>query len=282
MTAFHGLEARLRRAGVAAPAAEAWAMLTHLAGRDRLDLLTGTPWHPSPAQNATLQAWVRRRAEGHPLQHLLGVAPFHGVDLQAGPEALVPRPETEVLVERVLEGIRTVPTPVVLDLGTGSGAVAIALARARPDAEIWASDVAEEALALASRNALAHAPAVRLVRADLFDAPALQALLPRLDALAANLPYLPASDAAGFSREVRHDPPHALLGGPDGLEPFRRAWQGAVTRLPSRARAWFELDPRNVHAAAAEVEAGPGGWRTRVHDDLAGRARVLEAWRGVG
>lgn len=254
-------------------------MLTRLSGMDRLELLTDTDWHPSESQTATLERWLRRRAAGTPLQHLLGVAPFYGLELEVGPAALVPRPETEVLVACVLDGIRQVEAPVVLDLGTGSGAVAVALAHARPDAEVWASDVSDEALALAGRNVAAWAPRVRLVRADLFDAPELAALLPRLDALASNLPYLPTRDAANLAPEVRHDPPRALFAGPDGLEVFRRAWRLAAARLPARAAAWFELDPRNIGVARREVAAGAGGWDARVHEDLAGRPRVLELRR---
>ncbi len=259
------------------PEAEAWALLEHVSGKDRLAWLTEPDASLDERSRARLDDWIGRRAAGEPLQHLLGVAPFWGVMLEAGPDALVPRPETERLVELALAAIADRPAPVALDLGTGSGAIAVALARERPDAEVWAADVDPAALALAERNVRALAPRVRLVRADLLDAPALRALLPRLDLLACNLPYLPDADAETLPPEVRRDPPRALFGGPDGLTPFRRAWRQARAALPAQATALFELDPRNVGRAADEVraDAARGGRAIEIEDDLAGRPRFL-------
>lgn len=272
---------RLAVAGVASPEAEAWAMLERLTGRDRLSLLTGGPIALGAAEEARLGAWLAGRAAGRPLQHLLGVASFHGVELEAGPAALVPRPETERLVELVLGDLRGVAAPVVLDVGTGSGAIAVAIARERPDAEVWGSDLDPRALELAERNARRHAPGVRMVASDLLASAELRPLLPRLDLLVANPPYLPDADAAKLPREVRHDPPGALFGGPDGLAPFRRLLRQARVHLPPAAPAWLELDPRTVHAARDEAAAE--GFSARVHDDLTRRPRFLELRRrGTG
>jgi release factor glutamine methyltransferase len=262
---------------VARPDAEAWTLLERLSGRDRLHWLTDPDAALDEAQRARLDAWLARRGAGEPLQHIVGVAPFWGLDLEAGPGALVPRPETERLVELALADLTGRPSPTVLDLGTGSGAIAIAIARERPDAEVWAADVDEAALALARRNARALAPSVRLVRSDLLAAPELAALLPRLDLLAANLPYLPDADRAALPPDVRRDPARALFGGPDGLDPFRRAWAQLRGALPGDAIAWFELDPRNVAAAAVELrtDAAAADREVRVHDDLTGRPRFL-------
>jgi release factor glutamine methyltransferase len=252
-------------------------MLERVSGVGRLQWLTEPDATLDEDQRARLDAWLARRAEGEPLQHVLGVATFWGVELEAGPWALVPRPETERLVELALADLAGFASPTVLDLGTGSGAIAVAIARERPDAEVWAADVDEEALGLARRNVRALAPTVRLVRSDLVAAPELRELLPKLDLLIANLPYLPDADAAGLPPEVRRDPPGALFGGPDGLDPFRRAWAQVAGALDGDAVAWFELDARNVHAAADEVRADPtaGGREVRVEDDLAGRPRFL-------
>jgi release factor glutamine methyltransferase len=256
-------------------------MLERVSGADRLAWLTDPDLALDGEQRARLDAWVAGRAAGEPLQHLLGVAPFWGLELDAGPDALVPRPETERLVELALGSLQGRDAPVVLDVGTGGGAIAVAIAVARPDAEVIASDVDPAALALAARNVRAHAPAVRLVEADLLDAPELRSALPRLDLLIANLPYLPDGDAARIPPEVRRDPPRALFGGPDGLDPFRRLWRQLGGALPPGAEAWFELDPRNVAAAAAELRhAGlVRGRSTRVAEDLAGRERFLHVGR---
>lgn len=264
-------------------------MLERASGADRLAWLTEPGRTLSDEQRARLDAWVAGRAAGEPLQHLLGVAPFWGLTLEAGPDAMVPRPESERLVELALAAIRDTAAPLVLDLGTGSGAIAIAIARERPDAEVWAADVDAAALALARRNVRTLAPGVRLVPSDLLTEPELRGLLPRLALLIANLPYLPDGDAATLSPEVRRDPPRALFGGPDGLAAFRRAWAQAAPALAADAESWWELDPRNVGAAAAIVRAdgtsADGSWADRpveVHADLAGRRRFLRVGaRGV-
>lgn len=256
-------------------------MLERVSGADRLAWLTDPELTLDDRQRARLDGWLARRAAGEPLQHLLGAAPFWGLELDAGPDALVPRPETERLVELALGSLAGRDAPVVIDVGTGSGAIAVAIAVARPDAEVWASDVDPAALALAARNVRAHAPAVRLVEADLLDAPELRAALPRLDLLIANLPYLPDGDAERIPPEVRRDPPRALYGGPDGLDPFRRLWRQLEGALPSGAEAWFELDPRNVAAAAQALRDGrhAPGRATRIVADLAGRDRFLHVGR---
>ena len=257
-------------------------MLEHVAGTDRLSWLTEAPTL-TDAQHARLDAWIAGRADGRPLQHLLGVAPFWGLELEAGPDALVPRPETERLVELALASIAGIAAPRVLDLGTGSGAIAIAIAREVPDARVWAADVDAAALAVAERNVGTHAPQVRLYRSDLLEAPEVRSLLPRLDLLVANLPYLPDADADTLPREVRREPYRALFGGPDGLDPFRRAWRRSREELPVTAEAWFELDPRNVAVAAAEVRADPAATerRVEVEADLTGRARFLRIGRAT-
>lgn len=256
-------------------------MLERVSGRDRLSWLTEPEAVLRAEQRTRLDGWIDGRAAGTPLQHLLGVAPFWGLALEAGPDALIPRPETERLVELALNAIAGRDAPRVLDLGTGSGAVAIALARERPDAQVWASDIDAAALSVAARNVDAYAPRVRLLRSDLLEAPEVRELLPRLDLLVANLPYLPGADAATLPPEVRREPPLALFGGPDGLDPFRRAWSRLRGALPRTAEAWFELDPRNVAVAAEEVRADPAsaGRPVAVEADLADRARFLRVGR---
>ncbi|MEX2501692.1 MAG: HemK/PrmC family methyltransferase [Trueperaceae bacterium] len=275
------LARRLRQAGVASPEAEAWTMLERASGADRLCWLTDPGRTLDPAAQRRLEAWTAGRAAGVPLQQLLGAVWFYELDLAAGPEALVPRVETEVLVALALASLRGRTAPRVLDVGTGSGAIAVALAHARPDATVHASDVDAAALALAATNARRHAPGVTLHHADLLHHAELRTLLPTLDLLVANLPYLPDGDADRLPADVRRDPPLALFGGPDGLDPFRRLWAQATegppnARLAAGAHAWFELDPRNVDAAEAWVNDRAQGARpSGVHADLTGRRRFL-------
>jgi len=263
--------------GVASPDAEAWRILEHVTGRSRLDWLIDPDVTIGSGARASIDAIVTARAVGTPLQHLLGTAPFWGMTLTSTPAALVPRPETEGLVELGLEAIQGVASPVVLDLGTGSGAMAAAIAIERPDAEVWASEKSSDAAALAEVNLATFAPNVRLIQADLLERAELRELLPRLDLLLANLPYLPDADVEALPPEVRHDPPEALFGGRDGLDVFKRAWRQAAPLLPPHAVALFELDPRNVHDAAGWLEARPGShaWRVTMHADLSETLRFL-------
>jgi len=248
-----------------------------VSGHTKLDWLTQPELGLSPAALQSAETIIAGRAAGVPLQHLLGTAPFWGMTLTSSSDALVPGPETERLVELGLEAIRTRTVPVVLDLGTGSGAIAAAIATERPDAEVWASERSAEAAALAEKNLATYAPNVRLLQADLLARAELQQLLPRLDLLLANLPYLPDEDATALPPEVQHDPPEALFGGADGLDVFRRAWTQAEGSLARTAVAIFELDPRNVHAAEAWLQARPlpSEWTTEVAQDLAGKSRFL-------
>lgn len=270
------VRSRLEAAGIASAEAEAWALLEAVSGRSRLALLTES-LQLDEAQRGLLDAWIRRRAAGEPLQHLLGRAPFWTFEVSSGPGRLVPRPETEGLVVWALERLRDREAPVLLDVGTGSGAVALALALERPDAEVWASDVAEPALAAARADAQRLGARVHFVHGDLLRPPALRALLPRLDLLLSNPPYLPAADRDAAAPEVRFDPPEALYAGAEGLDVWRRLEMQAHAGLMKGAEALVELDPRNVARAAREAR---GRWReVEVRPDLAGRARFLRLRR---
>ena len=268
---------RLAAAGTPSPDVDADRLLDHVTGRGRLERLT-RPRDLTDAERTDLAALTAARASGTPLQHLTGEADFHGLTLMAGPGALVPRPETEVLVERALAVLQGRPAPVVLDVGTGSGAIAVALQVARPDAEVWASDASADALAVAERNVHLHAPAVHLVHGAGAQPPALRALLPRLDLLAANLPYLPDGGRAAPAAEVAHDPADALYGGPDGLDVVRAVWREVETELAPHAVGLFEVDPRNADAFATWLAARPAvrGRSVAVHPDLTGRPRLVE------
>jgi len=159
--------ARLSRAGVPSPDAEAVALLGALLDVSRSDLLLSRARTLTEAEAARLAGWLRRREAREPLQHILGITHFYGLTLRVTPDTLIPRPETERLVELGLLELKRLSKPKVLDVGTGSGAVALAVKAECPDAVVWGTDVSETALEVAAENAGRAALGVRFVRSDL-------------------------------------------------------------------------------------------------------------------
>lgn len=275
---------RLAAAGVPSPTVDADLLLEAALGLSRTELLLAGSRRLDAAEAGRLASLAARRAAREPLQHVLGAAHFYGLDLAVDRRVLVPRPETERLVELVLHEVAAVRrrggsaarVPVVLDVGTGSGAVALAVKAEAPAAEVWGLDVAEDALTVARANARALGLGVRFVRSDLLDAPAAREVVARCHVLVANLPYLPNSDAAGLAPEVAADPPGALFGGETGAEEAERLTEQAWPLLQPGALLALELDPRNVHGLAARLAA----WReVTILPDLTGRDRFLVARR---
>jgi release factor glutamine methyltransferase len=226
-------------------------------------------------ERVSLAAMLQRRVMREPVQHIVGTAPFYGLELVVSAAVLIPRPETERLVELVLEHLPT-GAVTVLDVGTGSGAVALAIKAERRDAEVWATDVEPDALAVAQTNAKSLGLDVEFRISDLLADAEVAAVAARCTALVANLPYLPDDDGAGLQPEVRHDPPKALFGGPDGLDVVERLRAQAGTLLPHGALLALELDPRN----ASRLHSRMHGWSAaRTEADLTGRERFVLAWR---
>ncbi len=270
------LVGRLRAVGVPSAEVEADLLLEALLKTTRADLVLARRQTLSAEQERTLSGWLERRLSREPLQHVLGVAHFYGLELAVTPDVLIPRPETERLVELALETVKNTRNPRVLDVGTGSGAVALACKHGRPDAVVLATDVSSAALEVAAANGRRCGLEVAFVLSDLLAAPAVQVFAARLDLLVANLPYLPAADRGRVSPEVRRDPDLALYSGPDGLTLFRRLQREAHATLKKGATALFELDPRNVHQARRKAQ----GWAaSAVLPDLAGRERFLRLLR---
>jgi release factor glutamine methyltransferase len=187
------------------------------------------------ASVAVERLFARRRA-GEPVAYITEAREFFGLLFRVTPAVLIPRPETELLVERSLARLSARRAPRVLDLGTGCGAVAIALAHARADAEIWATDLSAEALALAQENAARHGVRLRLLRSDWFDALAGE----RFDLIASNPPYVASSDPHLQQGDVRFEPRRALVGGSDGLECIRIISRGAHAHLVPGGWLLFE------------------------------------------
>lgn len=269
----------LAEAGIESAAAEAWWLLEATTRRSRAELVIDRSRPLGPAELRELIHAVRRRAAREPLQHIVGRTEFFGIEVAVDARALVPRPETERLVELALERVRHVRSPRMLDVGTGSGAIALAIKHARPDAEVLATDVDPAALALARENAARLGLDVSFALSDALEDPGVEAFARRADLLATNPPYLPDADRAAASPEVRYDPVRALYGGPVGTELFLRLLAQARAFLPDGAWLVAELDPRNVRTAHAEVH----GWaEAEIAADLAGRERFLLLRRGSG
>ena len=265
----------LSHAGLASPAAEAYLMLEHLLGVSRTTLMLERHRALTSAEEKTLKGWLARRAKREPLQHILGVAHFYGLELRVTPDVLVPRPETERLVEFGLQAIRSVQNPKVLDVGTGSGAVALAIKSERPDAVVMASDLSQAALHVARENAERLGLNIQFELSDLLEQPHIAGFAQNTDLLISNPPYLPEADQAHVSPEVQADPALALYSGPDGLEHFRRLERAAWGLLqPGGAVLLVELDPRNVRIAL-ELASGNAWNKGRVLEDLVGRERFL-------
>ena len=257
----------LTAAGVDTPRLDAEVLLAHALGVDRLTLLVDGD---APVQGPAVRVFqdaVRRRSVGRePVAYITGVKGFRHLDLHVDARVLIPRPETETLVEAALElghGAR------VVDGGTGSGAVALALKDERPDLAVTATDVSEDALAVARANAQRLGLDVTFVRADLLDG------VGELDAVVSNPPYV--EDGAALAPEIaRHEPTTALFAGLDGLAVMRRL----VAQAAERGAAFLAVEVGAGQALAVEELARAAGFaRTARRADLAGIDRVVAAWR---
>jgi release factor glutamine methyltransferase len=192
-------------------------MLAEILQKTRMQLYLDYDQAIPEAALDRLRPLVKRRSEGEPLEYLLGTATFAGHRVEVTPNVLIPRPETEILLEAVIKLIEPAGLP-VLDVGTGSGILALALARKFPGLEIVATDISPAALAQARRNSEGCGN-IRHVEGDLMEEPSLPV---RFQTIVANLPYIPTGQIDGLMREVRHEPRLALDGGPDGLDLVRR------------------------------------------------------------
>lgn len=243
-------------------------------------------WQPekplSEAQRQFLSEALQRRQQREPLQHILGTQAFRQLELVVSPHVLIPRPETEELVERVLDYVRSLPVkgaePLrVLDVGTGSGAIALALKTEYPALEVWATDLSVEALQVARLNAQQLDVSIDFRQGDgLF---ALDDALPvSFDVLVSNPPYIPHEELAGLEPEVRDHEPHQALvpQDPDPLFFYRHFAAEAPRFLKPGARAFFE-----IHSALGPETLAcfqPPVWsQVYLHQDLSQRPRFVEA-----
>ncbi|MEM6314128.1 MAG: peptide chain release factor N(5)-glutamine methyltransferase, partial [Planctomycetota bacterium] len=262
------------RKGIDAPRLSAEMLLGHVLGLRRIELYTD---HDRPLIDDELdrfRALVKRAGEHEPIQYLVGSTSFFGLEFAVTKGVLIPRPDTEVLVEEALQHLRAAEEPRVLDLCTGSGCVAIALASRLPKVRVTAVDIAEKAVELARRNVETHAlgERVEVYAGDMFAPVAGQ----MFDAIVANPPYIARDQLAGLDRNVRdHEPMLALDGGPDGLDPHRAILASASDHLRPGGLLALEIAFDQEQSALALAEGFPSFTDRRIVRDLANRPRVL-------
>ncbi len=253
------------------PALEARILAGFALGLERSYVLSHPEAEVDEEDTAALERLFARRRQGEPIAYLVGSREFFGLELRVTPEVLIPRPETELLVERALLRLAGLKAPRVLELGTGSGAAAIALAKNRPDAEIWATDISPAALSLAEENAAHHGVRLRLLCSHWFEALAGE----RFHLVAANPPYVAEGDPHLKQGDVRFEPERALLGGADGMACIRRI--AAEAREHLHSGGWLLFEHGYDQGERCERLLRECGYvQVADHRDLAGNARVCE------
>lgn len=270
--------ARLAAAGVDTPRLDAQVLLGHVLGVSRTWLLAHPEAVLSPDEATAFDELVTRRVARHPVAYLTGHREFYGLDFQVDAAVLVPRPETELLVERAIVlarawHARAGAWPTVVDLGVGCGAIAVALAVSLPALPpIIAVDVSPAALAVARANATRCHVAGRI---DFRPGDLLAPLDQPVDLVLANLPYIPTASIDTLAPEVRSEPRLALDGGPDGLDPFRRLFAQVPGRVTAGGALLLEIGAdqgATLHALAAGLQPDS----LTITPDLAGHDRLLE------
>lgn len=268
---------RLAAAGIERPLFEAQLLLALALGVTRLDVLRGVDREPTEEQAQRFDTLIKERARCVPMAYLRGTQEFYSLEFEVGPAALVPRPETELLVEFAIEKLREQAGPTLIDVGTGSGCIAIAAAVRLPQASIMALDLSAEALAIAARNAKRH----NVDRRVHFSCGSLLAGIASrcAEMILSNPPYIPSAEVQGLQPEVRDfEPRLALDGGADGLAFHRGVIAGARRVLKPGGRLGLEVALGQAAAVRACLAAA-GFEDVQTRNDLAGIERMVAGRR---
>lgn len=265
--------------------AESEELIGRLLGLTRSELYLDRHRALTPEQWDRLDSWLRRRVRGEPIQHITGRAAFRSLDLTVCSDVLIPRPETEMLVQAVLDTLEVERDrwiePRIVDLGTGSGAIALAIASEWPAASVTATDVSAAALRVARTNAaeLGLSERVRFLEGDWFDALGDD----RFDVVVSNPPYVAESERDELEVQVReYEPEAALFSGESGLDDLRTLIDTAPRHLVAGGLLALELSERRADEVAEWLDGARDWQGVRLIDDLTGRPRVLLARRQAG
>ncbi|HEX4129304.1 MAG TPA: peptide chain release factor N(5)-glutamine methyltransferase [Pirellulales bacterium] len=271
----------LKGRGADSPRLDAEVLLAHVLRCQRIELYTRFEEQPNDSQRAAYRELVKQRAEGMPVAYLVGRREFFSLPFRVTTDVLIPRPETEFLVIRLLDLIRQQPPRDepwrIADVGTGSGIIAICAAKQLPNCGVMATDISAAALEVARSNAAEHGVSARIafLQGDLLASVAKDA---KFDFIASNPPYVKSSEMAGLAADVRRfEPREALEAGPQGTEVIERLIPQAAERLQPGGSLLLEISPM-IDEAVRELLTADGRWQLMpTVKDLAGLPRVAEA-----
>ena len=264
----------LEDARVPVPRLTAEVLLCHVLEAGKAFLYTYGEHRLSHDQLECFQSNLERRCQGEPTQYITGIQEFYGLDFKVTPSVLIPRPETEHLVEEALARARAQGVRIILDVGTGSGCVAVSIKKNLPSAKVVASELSGAALRVAAENSRRLEARVSFVQADLIETFSSNTF----DMVVCNPPYVPLADLPGLQRELRSEPSIALFGGQDGLRVYEKL-TAAVARI-LKPGGWLLLElGYNTRSAVGAPLAGPEWGEISVKTDLAGIDRVLAVQR---
>jgi release factor glutamine methyltransferase len=255
-------------------------LLGHALGRDRAWILVHMQDQLGDTDQRAYENFIDRRAAREPLQYITGLQEFWGLPFIVTPDVLIPRPETELVVESAIKRGTTTATPVFVDLCTGSGCIAVSLAREHPRARIFAMDRSEAALHIARRNARQNGVAdrIRFLEGDLLEPLSETDLVGRVDVIATNPPYIRSDERPTLQPEVRDfEPEMALIAGPDGTEIAERIINDAPNYLRSGGSLIMEMGMGQTNALRKIIAAAGAYTEPEVLKDLAGIERVIIA-----
>lgn len=243
--------------------------------KNRMDLYLNFEKPLTAAELDTLRPLVARRANREPLQHIVGDTSFRGHIIKCDPRALIPRPETESLVDMAIERLKGVESPFIVEVGTGTAAISIACAKEIAGAKVLATDISDEALSLARENAQANGlnEELTFAQGDLLEAVTNSA---KIDCLIANLPYIPDGEKGKLQPEVdKFDPALALYGGPDGLDLVRKLLQQTEGKLSAGAPVLLEIGSEQAEVLKNEANNYPWLEFEGIHKDYCGNIRFV-------
>jgi release factor glutamine methyltransferase len=263
--------------GLESPRVDAELLISDALNLSRMQMYIDNRKPLAPEELAAIRVLVKRRAGHEPVAYITGKRGFWTLDLAVDPRVLVPRPETELIIERALVLLKDVEAPVIADVGTGSGCIALALASEKPQATVIAVDISPEALVVAEANRVAlKRTNIALRHGDVLEPVTERAL----DLIVSNPPYIPTADLAQLMPDVRdYEPQLALDGGADGLDIIRRLIAQAAERLRPDGALLIEIGIGQGRALEALLGQGDQWQAVQVHPDLNGIGRMVEAHR---